>query len=206
MFPILTREQQIALEVVGDVALGVDQKIAWQSDNAFVGSATSGARQFRHGNIRNVDADDGEIAAAEFPNIRATAATHGLRPVFMRIRADAFEEIDWHVLFVPIGTYQVKLHFVYSLWIVQRRPEIIGSSVVRLLREKRIALGLSMNAVATRAGLSHTMVSRVERELRKPTLDTLLRISGAMEIDLWPMLKKSENSAGPAKFAAKRKN
>jgi transcriptional regulator with XRE-family HTH domain len=49
-----------------------------------------------------------------------------------------------------------------------------------------------MNAVATQAGLSHTMISRVERGLRKPTLDTLLRMAGAMEIELWPLLKKAE--------------
>lgn len=49
-----------------------------------------------------------------------------------------------------------------------------------------------MNAVAMRAGLSHTMISRVERELRKPTLDTVLRITEAMGIDLWPLIKKAE--------------
>lgn len=75
---------------------------------------------------------------------------------------------------------------------VQTRPVIIGASVARLLREKRESLGLSMNTVAKRAGLSHSMVSRVERELRKPTLDTLLRITGALEIELWPLVKKAE--------------
>ena len=74
------------------------------------------------------------------------------------------------------------------------KPVLVGSSVARLLREKREALGLSMNVVAQRAGLSHTMVSRVERELRKPTLDTLLRISQAMEIDLWPLIKQAESA------------
>lgn len=72
------------------------------------------------------------------------------------------------------------------------KPESIATEVVRLLREKRVALRLSMNTVAKRAGLSHTMVSRVERELRKPTLDTLLRITGAMAVDLWPMIKEAE--------------
>ena len=84
--------------------------------------------------------------------------------------------------------------FGVFFWAVQTRPAIIGSSVARLLREKREALGLSMNVVATRAGLSHSMVSRVEHELRKPTLDTLLRITGAMEIELWPLIKKSETA------------
>ena len=73
---------------------------------------------------------------------------------------------------------------------------MIGSSVARLLRKKREALGLSMNVVASRAGLSHTMVSRVERELRKPTLDTLLRITGAMGIELWPLIKRAEQEIG----------
>jgi transcriptional regulator with XRE-family HTH domain len=52
-----------------------------------------------------------------------------------------------------------------------------------------------MNEVASRAGLSHTMISRVERGLRKPTLDTLLRITGAMGIELWPLVKKSETAS-----------
>lgn len=72
------------------------------------------------------------------------------------------------------------------------KPEIIGSAIVQLLRKKREALGLSMNQVASKAGLSHSMISRVEHELRKPTLDTLLRMARAMEIDLWPFLKKAE--------------
>jgi len=64
-----------------------------------------------------------------------------------------------------------------------------------LLREKRLAAGLSMYAVAKRARLSHSMVSRVEQELRRPTLDTLLRIAEAMEIDLWPLIKMAELSS-----------
>jgi transcriptional regulator with XRE-family HTH domain len=84
--------------------------------------------------------------------------------------------------------------------VAKPRPDIIGSAVVRLLREKRAALGLSMNAVATRAGLSHSMVSRVERELRKPTLDTVLRITGAMGIDLWPLIKEAEKNCNSTKI------
>jgi transcriptional regulator with XRE-family HTH domain len=49
-----------------------------------------------------------------------------------------------------------------------------------------------MNAVAKRAGISHSMVSRVEHELRNPTLDTLLRMAGAMGIEIWPIIQESE--------------
>jgi len=41
-----------------------------------------------------------------------------------------------------------------------------------------------MNQVAERAGLSQQMVSYVEREMRNPTLETLLRMAAALEIDL----------------------
>ena len=78
------------------------------------------------------------------------------------------------------------------------KPDLVGSSVVRLLREKRESLGLSMNAVAKRSRLSHSMISRVEHELRRPTLDTLLRMTEAMEIDLWPLVKKAEKESAQA--------
>ncbi len=39
-----------------------------------------------------------------------------------------------------------------------------------------------MSAVAERGGLSQQMVSYVERGLRKPNLDTLLRMSAALKL------------------------
>ena len=74
------------------------------------------------------------------------------------------------------------------------KADIVAPIVIRLLREKREALGLSMNAVAKRARLSHSMISRVEHELRRPTLDTLLRITEAVDVELWPLIKKAEKS------------
>jgi transcriptional regulator with XRE-family HTH domain len=88
--------------------------------------------------------------------------------------------------------------------VAKSKADIVGPIAVRLLREKREALGLSMNTVAKRAGLSHSMVSRVEHELRRPTLDTLLRISEAMQIDLWPLLKESEKAFKPPPKAKSR--
>ena len=84
------------------------------------------------------------------------------------------------------------------------KADICGPIAIRLLREKREALGLSMNAVAKRARLSHSMISRVEHELRRPTLDTLLRIAEAMEIELWPLIKESEKAFRPPPKAGNR--
>lgn len=72
-----------------------------------------------------------------------------------------------------------------------KRFEEIGSQVAKILREEREKKGLSMNAVAERAGLSQSMVSLVEREKRNPTLDTLLRISAAIEIDFVDVLRSA---------------
>jgi transcriptional regulator with XRE-family HTH domain len=50
-----------------------------------------------------------------------------------------------------------------------------------------------MNEVARRAGLSQQMVSYVERDMRNPTLETLLRIASALEIDLADVLRQATN-------------
>ena len=73
--------------------------------------------------------------------------------------------------------------------------EAISSNVIQFLREERLRKKLSMNAVAERAGLHVSMISLVERELRKPTLDTLLRIAETLEIDLWRAIKAATVSA-----------
>jgi transcriptional regulator with XRE-family HTH domain len=69
--------------------------------------------------------------------------------------------------------------------------EAIIANVVRLLREEREKRGLSMNVVAQRSGLSHSIVSLIERDLRNPTLDTLLRIADAIEVDLGEILTRA---------------
>jgi transcriptional regulator with XRE-family HTH domain len=86
----------------------------------------------------------------------------------------------------------------YGYGVAKSKPDVIGSSLAHLLREKRQAKGLSMYVVAKRARMSHSMISRVEHELCRPTLDTLLRIADAMEIDLWPLIKRAEQSFNTA--------
>jgi transcriptional regulator with XRE-family HTH domain len=69
--------------------------------------------------------------------------------------------------------------------------EAIVANVVRLLREEREKRGLSMTVVAQRSGLSQSIISLIERDLRNPTLDTLLRIADAIEIDLGDLLTRA---------------
>jgi transcriptional regulator with XRE-family HTH domain len=70
--------------------------------------------------------------------------------------------------------------------------EAIASNVVRLLREEREKRGLSMNVIAQRSGLSHSIISLIERDLRNPTLDTLLRIAEAIGIELGEIITRAQ--------------
>ncbi len=67
----------------------------------------------------------------------------------------------------------------------------IVERVVDALRMERERLGISMSTVAKKAGMSQSMMSLVERNLRSPTLDTLLRIAITLEFDLGKAISKA---------------
>ena len=73
-------------------------------------------------------------------------------------------------------------------------PKLICSEVATALREARQKQGLSMNVLAQRSGLSLTMISYVERQLRNPTLDTLLRIARVLEVDVGAVIQKANQA------------
>ena len=78
---------------------------------------------------------------------------------------------------------------------VNKISEAICSQVARLLKAERAKSGFSLNLVAQKAGLSRQTVSFIEQELRIPTLDTLLRITMALEIDLEKIIAKARKLA-----------
>jgi|SRR5882724_2044758 len=67
----------------------------------------------------------------------------------------------------------------------------ICSQVAQILREERLKKNLSMTTLSARAGLSQQSVSYVERQMRIPNLDTLLRIAAVLEIDLAVIIKRA---------------
>ena len=71
----------------------------------------------------------------------------------------------------------------------------VALHVVRLLREEREKRGLSRNELAKRSGLSQSMISLLERDLRNPTLETLLRITEALEADLAKIIARARRAA-----------
>jgi len=57
-----------------------------------------------------------------------------------------------------------------------------GKAIAEAIKTRREALGLSMNALAQRAGISVQSVSFVETAVNSPSLSTFLRICAALEI------------------------
>jgi transcriptional regulator with XRE-family HTH domain len=73
--------------------------------------------------------------------------------------------------------------------------DLICAHVSRILREEREKRHLSMTIVAKRAGLSRAMISFVERDLRTPSLETMLRITHVLELDLGKVIQKAVAAA-----------
>ncbi len=51
-----------------------------------------------------------------------------------------------------------------------------------------------MTVLAQRAGLSQSMISLVERDLRNPTLETLLRMCEVLELELSDVLVSAKKT------------
>lgn len=73
--------------------------------------------------------------------------------------------------------------------------QAICAKVAEHLRAERLRQNLSLAAVAARAGLSYQMVGYVEQGQRVPGLDTLLRLTDALEIDPGALIREAKQTA-----------
>jgi transcriptional regulator with XRE-family HTH domain len=70
--------------------------------------------------------------------------------------------------------------------------KLFGAAV----RQRRMAAGLSQEALAERAGLHPTYVSMVERGVRNPTLDVAARIAKALKVGLPKLVEEAQQRRG----------
>jgi transcriptional regulator with XRE-family HTH domain len=70
--------------------------------------------------------------------------------------------------------------------------EQVCAEIVRLLTEERKRLGISGNSLAEKSGLSQSLISTLETNPWNPTLDTLLRIADALNIDLGRIISSAQ--------------
>jgi transcriptional regulator with XRE-family HTH domain len=68
----------------------------------------------------------------------------------------------------------------------------VVKELIELLKKRRESLGWSQRTLAEQAGVDPKTVSLIEREMRSPTLFTLVLLATAMDWPLWKALKDVE--------------
>lgn len=76
--------------------------------------------------------------------------------------------------------------------------EAVCAEIIRLLKAERSRQKLTKYAVWKRSGVSQSMLSLVERELRRPTLELALRMADGVNADLPALIKKAQKKVGKA--------
>ena len=85
----------------------------------------------------------------------------------------------------------------------ERIRQAVCAELVRLLSGERKRQGVSMNALAGKAGLSQSFISMFESQPANPTVDTLLRICRVLEVDLGDLLKQAIVNVGATSKTAR---
>jgi transcriptional regulator with XRE-family HTH domain len=70
--------------------------------------------------------------------------------------------------------------------------QAISAEIIRLLREERKQRGLSNYAISQNSGVSESMLSLVDRGLRNPSMELMLRIADGIGADLPTLIKKAQ--------------
>lgn len=71
---------------------------------------------------------------------------------------------------------------------VRRRQSELRKLVASNVREKRKLLGLSQEVFADQCGLHRTYVGAIERAERNVSLDNIVKIAVALELEPWQLL------------------
>ena len=181
-----------ALRRVGDVGLGEDEGPAGDADHPFVRAAAGVGGEVAGGG-GDVDADHGEVAGLEFEDVGAPFQSGRGQPARMRIGTKTTNE---HVPTIAIVMSIVNQLFWYPILMrIDQHCDRVSARVIQSLRAERLRQGVSMTLLAQKAGLSQGMISLVEHGLRHPTLDTLLRMSAALQLELGSIISRAATEA-----------
>jgi transcriptional regulator with XRE-family HTH domain len=62
----------------------------------------------------------------------------------------------------------------------------------RIVRQRRLKASMSQETLAAEAACHPTYISLVERGLRNPSLDTIIRLAGALNCPAWMLVQETE--------------
>jgi len=72
--------------------------------------------------------------------------------------------------------------------------QAVCAEIIRLLREERKQRKLSNYVVSQKSGVSESMLSLVDRGLRNPSLELMLKIADGVDVDLPTLIKKAQGT------------
>jgi len=84
----------------------------------------------------------------------------------------------------------------------EEAPAPLHDRIARRVRDLRAALGLSLDALATRSGVSRSMLSLIERGEASPTAVVLERLAAGLQVPLASLFDAPEASPSPLARAA----
>ena len=73
--------------------------------------------------------------------------------------------------------------------------ESINAHVADILKELREKQKISLGQIARKAGLARQTIAFVEKKVQSPSLDTLLRIGSALNVDLAKIIARAQKRA-----------
>ncbi len=74
-------------------------------------------------------------------------------------------------------------------------PDALITAICRAIRERRLSLKLSIYAVSQKSGVSQQAIAYYEKEFRRPTVEGLVKVAGALGMELSELIAVAEARA-----------
>ena len=72
-------------------------------------------------------------------------------------------------------------------------PDALIAAICRVIKERRLALNLSIYALSQKAGVSQQAISYYEKGLRRPTIEGLAKVAIGLGFELSELIASAEN-------------
>jgi len=76
---------------------------------------------------------------------------------------------------------------------IQVTMEVIRTALARTLKRYRHEAGLAQERLALEAGIDRTMLSKIERQIANPSVETLLKLSNCLGVSISSLFDSDQN-------------
>jgi len=76
---------------------------------------------------------------------------------------------------------------------IQVTMEVIRTALARNLKRYRHEAGLAQERLALEAGIDRTMLSKIERQIANPSVETLLKLSNCLGVSISSLFDSDQN-------------